>query len=364
MDADDRLVASLFENLAESDWASAFLDGVCEATRSPAAAVLQVDVATGRQTLPAYVGQGRAAAEAFERSHSAGNPWRPPNETLGPPPGSVVIPDDRLPLSALRRTGFWADFLRPMGVDHGCGLIGFRSPQKVLSITLLRSSRVGIYGSKERAWLRGVAPHWVNACRLRDRLAPADRDCWDAARTLDRLGTAVFFLDERGRCHRWNAAGEALLRDGNLVRLRGGQLVAAHPGGGPSFLPTAAPIALCQRDGLVGGHATTHPLPGHGGLGLARGVVFVEPVETTQPKALRWALGNVFGLTPREAELAERLANGSDLAQVAAAMGVSKEGARTRLKVVYGKTGARHQAALVVLVRSLNAVLGQNTTDV
>lgn len=364
MDADDRLVAWLFENLAESDWASAFLHGVCEATRSPAAAVLQVDVATGRQTLPAYVGQGRAAAEAFERSHSAGNPWRPPNETLGPPPGSVVVPDDRLPLSALRRTGFWADFLRPMGVDHGCGLIGFRSPHKVLSITLLRSSRVGIYGAKERAWLRGVAPHWVNACRLRDRLAPADRDGWDAARTLDQLGTAVFLLDERGRCHRWNAAGEALLRDGNLVRLRGGQLVAAHPGGGPSFLPTATPIALRQSDGRVGGHASTYRLPGHGGLGPARGVVFVEPMETTQPKALRGALRTVFGLTPREAEVAERLAAGTELKEVAAAMGVSQEGARTRLKVIYGKTGAKHQAALVALVRSLNAVLGQNTTDV
>lgn len=364
MDADDRLVASLFENLAEADWASAFLHGVCEATRSPAAAVLQVDVATGRQTLPAYVGQGRAAAEAFERSHSAGNPWRPPNETLGPPPGSVVIPDDRLPLSALRRTGFWADFLRPMGVDHGCGLIGFRSPHKVLSITLLRSSRVGIYGAKERAWLRGVAPHWVNACRLRDRLAPADRDGWDAARTLDRLSTAVFFLDERGRCRRWNAAGEALLREGNLVRLRGGQLVAAHPGGGPSFLPTAAPIALRQSDGRVGGHATMHRLPGHGGLGPAWGVVFVEPMETPQREALRGALRTVFGLTPREAEVAERLAAGTGLKEVAAAMGVSAEGARTRLKVIYGKTGAKHQAALVALVRSLNAVLGSKTTDV
>lgn len=356
----ERLIGSLFETLGEPDWASTFLSGVCAATKSHAAAVLQVEVGTRRQSLPAYFGQGAEMAAAFERTHAAGNPWRPPDESRGPPAGSVVVPDDVLPLSSLRRTGFWTDFLKPMNVDHGCGVIGLRTAERVLSMTLLRSSRRGTYDARERAWLSRLAPHWVNACRLRSRLAPTDRASGETAWAFDLLRTAVFLLDDRGRCVRWNAAADDELRDGSLVRLRGGRIVAASPGQGCTFPTGTGPTVLRRRDGGVGGHAAAHRLPGHGGLGSARVVVFVDPVEATRPQALRQALAAVHGLTPREAEVAERLAAGMTLTEVAAAMGVSVEGVRTRLKVAYGKTGARHQAALVALVRSLRAVIGSS----
>lgn len=356
----ERLIGALFENLGESDWASAFLAGVCSETRSHAAAVLQVDVATRRQSLPAFFGQGPEMAAAFELTHASGNPWRPPDESCGPIAGSVVVPDDVLPVSTLRRTAFWVDFLRPMQVDHGCGVIGLRTSERVLSMTLLRSSRRGTYDARERAWLSRLAPHWVNACHLRSRLAPTDRADWDAARVFDTMGTAAFLLDHQGRCVRWNAAAEEQLRDGSLVRLRGGRLVVAPTGQG-SIVPTgASPTVLRRKDGSAAGHAATHRLPGQGGLGNARAVVFIDPVAATRPWALRQAFVDMYGLTPREAEVAERLAVGMTLAEVAAAMGVSVEGVRTRLKVVYGKTGARHQAALVALVRSLRAVIGSS----
>ncbi|TDR46549.1 LuxR family transcriptional regulator [Tahibacter aquaticus] len=358
MDADNRLVGALFENLTETDWANAFLAGVCEATRSPAGAVLQVDVASRKQTLPAYFGQGHAMAVAFEQEHAIRNPWRPVDESKGPPPGSVVVPDDFLPLSSLRRTEFWADFLRPMRVDHGGGLIGFRSQERVVSLTLLRSAHAGPYDAQERAWLRRVAPHWVNACNLRNRLVPDESYGSDATRALDALGTAAFFFDERGRCTRRNAAADLLLSQGDLVRLRGGHLVAAHPDSGALFASTGATTALRRRDGSVAGHAAAHRLPGHGALGSARTVVFVEPVEATRPRALRQALAAVYGLTPREAELAVRLADGDDLPRAAGQMGIAPGAARTRLKVVFGKTGVRHQGGLVALVKSLRAVLG------
>lgn len=357
MDAENRLVGALFENLTEADWANAFLAGVCEATRSPAGAVLQVDVASRKQTLPAYFGQGHAMAVAFEQEHATRNPWRPVDESKGPPPGSVVVPDDFLPLSSLRRTEFWADFLRPMDVDHGGGLIGFRSQERVVSLTLLRSAHAGPYDARERAWLHRVGPHWVNACRLRNRLAPADRNGSDAAHALEVLSTAVFFLDHAGQCTRWNAAADAILREGSLVRLRGGRLVAASPGSGSMILAATGPTVLRRKDGTAAGHAATHVLPTGAAFGGARAVVFVEPVRASRPVDVQQALHAAFGLTPREAELAARLADGADLAAVAEAMGISAGAARTRLKTVFGKTAARHQAGIAALVGSLRRVL-------
>lgn len=353
----ERLIGSLFEALGDADWASPFLAGVCAATQSHAAAVLEVEVATRRQSLPAYVGEGPAMAEAFEQTHAAGNPWRPRDERVGPATGCVVVPDDFLPLPSLRRTAFWADFLKPMDVDHGAGVIGRRTADSVLSLTLLRSSRRGSYSSDERAWLARLAPHWVNACTLRERLVPPDRETLSAMRAFEVLGTAAFLLDERGRCMRWNAAGELLLRDGRLIRMRGGRLLAACPGSGSPFLPPSGPIVLRQRDGAVAGHAAAHRLPGCGPLGGTRSVVFVDAAAAVAPERLRHSLAALYGLTPREAELTERLSTGMGLNKVAAAMDLSVVGVRTRLKVVYGKTGARHQAALVALVRSLSAVV-------
>ncbi len=356
MDAENRLVGVLFENLAETDWASAFLAGVCESTRSPAGAVLQVDVASRKQTLPAYFGQGQAMAMTFEQEHSIRNPWRPADESKGPPPGSVVVPDDFLPLSMLRRTEFWADFLRPMQVDHGGGLIGFRSQERVVSLTLLRSGRVGPYDAGERAWLRRIGPHWVNACKLRERLAQPDRDGRAAVHALEAIGTAVFFLDQAGRCTRWNASADILLRDGSLVRLRGGRLLAASPGSGSMVLAATGPTALRCKNGTVAGHAAIHALPSGGAFGDASAVVFVDPIRASRPVDVRQALCAAFGLTPREAELAVRLAHGEGLAAVAEAMGISVGAARTRLKTVFGKTGTRHQAGVVAVVGSLRRV--------
>jgi len=354
----ERLIGALFENLGESDWASAFLAGVCSETQSHAAAVLHVDVATRRQSLPAFFGQGPEMAAAFELTHASGNPWRPMDESCGPIASSVVVPDDVLPVSTLRRTAFWADFLRPMQVDHGCGVIGLRTSERVLSMTLLRSSRRGTYDARERAWLSRLAPHWVNACHLRSRLAPTDRADLDAARVFDTMGTAAFLLDERGQCVRWNASADALLHDGTLVRMRGRRLVAACPADGLAFLPTLGPAVLRNREGSVGGHASAHPLPGHGPLGAARAVLFVDAVRTVRPGDVRAALAALYGLTPREAELTCRMADGAELSRSAEAMGITAGAARTRLKVIFGKTGTRHQSGLVALLRSLRTVVG------
>lgn len=355
----EKVIGALFETLAEPDWASAFLAGVCAKTRSHAAAVLQVDVATRRQTLPAYVGQGSDMAAAFELTHASGNPWRPPDESRGPPTGSVVVPDDVLPLARLKKTAFWRDFLRPMDVDHGGGVIGLRDSNHVISMTLLRSSRCGPYDTQERAWLSSLAPHWANACTLRERLMPPDREAWDAARAFDVLGTAAFLLDDGGRCTRWNAAAEALVRDGDLIRLRGGRLLTTYPGNTPSFLPVSGPAVLRRRDGSVGGHAAVHLLPGHGTFGAAQVVVFVDPLHVSRPSDVCRALAVLYGLTPREAELAKHLADGLSLADTAAAMGITAGAARTRAKVVFEKTGVRHQGAVVALVGSLRRALGR-----
>lgn len=58
----------------------------------------------------------------------------------------------------------------------------------------------------------------------------------------------------------------------------------------------------------------------------------------------------VYGLTPREAELARELATGRSLDKAAARLGRKLSTERSRLKNIFAKTGAERQADLVRLV--------------
>ena len=170
-----------------------------------------------------------------------------------------------------------------------------------------------------------------------------------------------------------NAAGDALLSDGELLALRRGR---PTPTRGPAVrafeeaidatrnaatTTVSAPgraLALHSRDGRVGAHAGIHSVPGapHG----ARSVLLVQPIEgdAAAGNVLRRALREGFDLTEREADLCAALDTGATVAEAAHQVGVSLEGARTRLKSVFQKTGMRGQEELARFLAALRTVAG------
>ena len=64
-------------------------------------------------------------------------------------------------------------------------------------------------------------------------------------------------------------------------------------------------------------------------------------------------LSSLFGLTSRESALAQQLLAGADLAGAAAALSLSLETVRSRLKILFAKTGTHRQAELLRLLTRL-----------
>jgi DNA-binding CsgD family transcriptional regulator len=60
-----------------------------------------------------------------------------------------------------------------------------------------------------------------------------------------------------------------------------------------------------------------------------------------------------FGLTLSEAKLAQDIAVGKTLPEIATAIGVSKETLRSRLKSIFEKTSTSRQAELAMLLGQL-----------
>jgi DNA-binding CsgD family transcriptional regulator len=71
----------------------------------------------------------------------------------------------------------------------------------------------------------------------------------------------------------------------------------------------------------------------------------------SQPAAAR--LCHVFGLTPREADLALLIGGANGLDDAAEQLKITREHARQRLKLVFAKTGVHRQAELVALIARL-----------
>jgi len=64
-------------------------------------------------------------------------------------------------------------------------------------------------------------------------------------------------------------------------------------------------------------------------------------------------LADLFGLTPREAQVASGLVTGADLRDVAEGAGLTYESARTHLKSVLSKTDTHRQGELVALLNRI-----------
>ncbi len=184
---------------------------------------------------------------------------------------------------------------------------------------------------------------------------------------LDRTGTATLAVDRDGRILFQDRRAEALLRDGDGVRTLRGRLVSADTSAAADLarlIRTAADTAAdgSGGGGAVGGGVTldrgdgNSPLsilvapfrPEPGAAPQAAALVFIRDPDSVNPAPQ--LLQDLFGLTPMEATIGAKLAEGAALERIAASMGISLSTVRTHLKSLFAKTGTARQAELVALI--------------
>ena len=91
----------------------------------------------------------------------------------------------------------------------------------------------------------------------------------------------------------------------------------------------------------------------HDILNLVSAIVTVIDLEIEPVGPSISAMQQAFGLTLSEAKLAQDIAIGKTLPEIATAIGVSKETLRSRLKSIFEKTGTSRQAELAMLLGQL-----------
>ncbi len=222
------------------------------------------------------------------------------------------------------------------------------------------------------ATLSELTPLMVRAARLTQQLATEKARSASMAAALDHLASSVLCLDRSGRMIYGNPQAEALLRAGEVVRtgLDGRirfcdttaewqfhQALASDPAEPHSTALTSFAAMDRQRGvrhsvavipGLGGG---SRNLPFANTAGAAAVVLITSPDTLPIPAAA--TLRSVFRLTGAEAAVADQLARGQTLGEIAAATGVKESTIRSQIKATMVKMDVSRQSDIVRHVLSL-----------
>ena len=213
--------------------------------------------------------------------------------------------------------------------------------------------------------MRRALPHFrrIGQLALARGLGIAD----GAVAALDAVDVGAIAVDHNGRILRMNARAEAICP--SVLTIREGAMRARHAKAAPAFerlvLQASSPnttadldftdvVALPRQDRRpVAARAV--PLKGAAQdiFQLAKAIVLLIDPDNRR-RADAGFLSRVFGMTASEARVAERLARGESVAEIAATMNISVETVRTHLKAVFLKTGTRRQAELSALLGRLS----------
>jgi len=248
--------------------------------------------------------------------------------------------------------------------------VGFPvGPNHAVSLSLMRSRLDGQYDEYEARRVAPLLPHIKRALSLHIRIGNLESRLTSLDALVDRLAAPVLLIERSGALLYANSAGQQALREAKYLVLRGGRvqprnvkqqrqfadMLAAALSDGPSALAAQENFAMRLLDSEGHGAALlVNSLRGQAGLGgmpRADAVLFLIPTdEKTTISALRLQI--LFGLTPAETRLAEYLALGKNLTEIAEYFHLSRDTLKSQLRSLFGKTRTSRQGELVALLLS------------
>lgn len=260
---------------------------------------------------------------------------------------------------------YYSGFARPGGVPWFATGGMVRADGVPIGFSLQRSDREGPFSDSEVRRLNKVLP------RLREVLALTYRINSNRERSmlsgLELVDQAALLIDDRGRIREMNGAAEALLD--RLFVLRSGRLLAIDARHRSEFTrwldaARAAPLdTLGMRRRLIrlddrGGRCwigQIMPVAGQAKDIFTNShniLVFMPAHVTIRPSAA--ALATAFGLTPAEARVAELIAIGLTVDEVAARLSLNRNAVRFHMKSILPKAGVGRQSAFVAAAAALS----------
>ena len=310
-----------------------------------------------------YTYNGDAARLPFElRAYVAIDPF------VNIAEGRAVRLLDLVDPAEFRATTYYREWLVPIGVEYALGLDVREAGRFHARLRLCRAKSAGEFSDADCRLVESLAPHLRLGVGLYSELDEARSGRELYADAMDSLTLATIVLDEHGRLIHANRLADAVLAERDGLTASGERLVFATREDGRRFRelmtravdqfasnrPAVAQAMRVTRPSgraayeLVVRPAPRDPLADDRRLNARVAVVIgADSGERAPTELSAEAVQQFFGLTPKEAALALRLAAGRSLVDAARDQGVSVNTARAHLRAIFAKTGVDRQSRLV-----------------
>jgi DNA-binding CsgD family transcriptional regulator len=282
------------------------------------------------------------------------------------PVGEWWIDAEQLGPARMKSSAFHEEFLRSYDLASFMTSPVFRSPDAEVALGLLRSRSAGVFTREQAAAIQPYIPHIRRAALLREQMGELTGAAELTQTLLEHLTFGVVIIDSRLRVLSLNNRGRLWLAalgppsrwqhrlPGSTVSFEHMIRAACRPQNPAPVQGTMLQVlrrAPCKL--LVLPLAATHRFS----LGTqqpAALAMFSELRPST--RLLPIVLRELYDLNRSEARLTLCLADGARLWEVAEKLHITRETARTTLKIVFRKTGTSSQAQLVRLLSVLTAI--------
>jgi DNA-binding CsgD family transcriptional regulator len=271
---------------------------------------------------------------------------------------------------------YYQEFLIPYGGRWVSMTKLSADPQEMVGMGVQRAVGQKPLGPEEIAVLDRLRVHLVRALGMQQRLSEVRRGSSALGEMLDKFRHPMLMVGPDRAIRARNRAAQQFLESGDFLRDRHGHLVSATPEGDAALGRAIDSLALLD-DGAA---ARATPARDCALLRLksARSgdsqLVFVIAVRQQSDIAVLGPLGaamvichdlnartwrdpfvvaEVWGLTPAEARVLVKLADGKAVEAIADEHEVAVATVRTQVKALFSKMGAKRQADLVRMVNTL-----------
>ena len=280
-----------------------------------------------------------------------------------------IATEDLIPYDEFIETRFYREWAKPQNLVDFVTTALDKSATNAAFFGVFRHERDGLVDDGARKRMRLIAPHVRRAVLVGKVIDLKTATASAFADVLNGISAGMLLVDAAGRIVHANAAGHALLEEGDYLRVAGARLVATDPsadralaeifaaaGTGDAELGTrGVSLPLTSRNGE---RYVAHVLPlaagarRHAAAGYAAAAaLFVHRASLSGPAAPE-VIAKAYKLTPTELRVLLAIVEVGGVPEVAEALGVGSETVRTHLRRVYEKTGVHRQADLVKLVAS------------
>lgn len=288
------------------------------------------------------------------------------------PEGGTLTDLDFISDSQMRREPFYEEFLARWGMRHFLGTAALQSNSLTALVSLQLPIKMGPPEEKMNAFARTVSPHIGRAVQISQKLQRQKVILHYLRDALERLTVGAIMLRRDGNLIDMNAAADRILTGTRALTIWQGRLRAASSALdarlqrliGAALTPESLlqeplhPIRVEREAGELPLAVAVAPLPRKTVADSEIGAIVFISDPASRGGAPAEALRGLWGLTPAEAALAEKLATSHNLDEAAASLWITRETARSRLKLICSKAGLRGRADLV---RMTSVLLGQVT---